>query len=65
MTPEEFRELRKRLGMSQEDLAQLLGVRGVTISRWETSCEPISKMVVLAMRYVEILKTAKNNDTEF
>ena len=65
MTPEEFRELRKQMGMSQEDVAGALGVRGVTVCRWEKGTAPIAKAIVLAMRYIEIQHKMKQNDTEF
>jgi putative zinc finger/helix-turn-helix YgiT family protein len=34
---EEFRFLRKAMGMSAKELAQRLGVNPVTVSRWETN----------------------------
>ncbi len=34
--PEEVRALRRRLGVSQQGLAGLLGVRQQTVSDWET-----------------------------
>lgn len=36
MTPQEFKEVRTRLGMSQEKFAQALNVSYATINRWET-----------------------------
>ena len=36
MTREQIRQLRKKLGLTQAELAQLLGVHAVTVSRWET-----------------------------
>lgn len=35
MTPEDLRERRKRLGLSQRELAEAFGVTQHTISRWE------------------------------
>lgn len=41
MTPEEIKKWRKELGISQEKLAQLLGVSFGTINRWERgACKP-------------------------
>ena len=35
MTAEEVRQLRCTLGMTQGQLSQLLGVHGLTVSKWE------------------------------
>lgn len=35
MTPDEVREVRHRLGLSQDGLAERLGVSRSTIARWE------------------------------
>jgi len=35
VTAEEVRQLRCALGMTQGQLAQLLGVHGLTVSKWE------------------------------
>lgn len=35
MTPEEIRTVRSRLDLSQVQLAKLLGVHPVTVSKWE------------------------------
>jgi|FLYL01.1.fsa_nt_gi transcriptional regulator with XRE-family HTH domain len=36
ISPEQIKELRKSLGMSQQEFAQTLGVGVATVSRWET-----------------------------
>ena len=41
LTGEEFRFLRKAMGMSARELARLLGVTTVTISRWENNKEKV------------------------
>lgn len=41
LTGEEFRFLRKAMGMSAKELARLLGVTTVTISRWENNKEKV------------------------
>ena len=41
LTGEEFRFLRKAMGVSAKELARLLGVTTVTISRWENNKEKI------------------------
>ena len=35
MTPNEIRNARRRLGLTQAQLAAVMGVRGPTISEWE------------------------------
>jgi len=37
MTGEEFKNLRIKLGLSQEELAKALSVTRITVSRWENS----------------------------
>ena len=63
MTPAEFKELRLKLDYTQKKLAALLGVDLVTISRWECSSAPISKMAELSIRFLKIQKEI--NDTDF
>ena len=41
LTGEEFRFLRKAMGVSAKELARLLGVTTVTISRWENNKEKV------------------------
>lgn len=46
---EELREFRKRMGYSQIELAQVLGLTQNTISRWEKGTAPIGSPVVLRL----------------
>jgi putative zinc finger/helix-turn-helix YgiT family protein len=39
LTPEEIREGREKLGMTQKQFASLLGVGEATVSRWETGAQ--------------------------
>ncbi len=43
MTPDELKRLRKRLGMTQAQLAEALGVRLETVGRWEVGMRRISE----------------------
>lgn len=43
MEAEEIRAIRKRLGMSQDTFAQLMGVSVATVSNWENGHNPISR----------------------
>ncbi len=49
-TPEEIRKLRKRLRLSQEELARKLGVSFTSVNRWENGQSKPSK---LAMQQIE------------
>ena len=54
MTGKEIRELRKKLGLTQEEFAQLLGVGFTTVNRWENGkSEPRGQ----ALEALEKLKT--------
>src|SRR5262245_15507580 len=39
LTPEEIRQGREKLGLTQKQLANLLGVGEATVSRWETGAQ--------------------------
>lgn len=44
MTNLEFKEFRKRLGLTQEEFAEILGVHGRTIQNWESGTSVIPKV---------------------
>jgi transcriptional regulator with XRE-family HTH domain len=50
LTGREFRAIRLRLGLTQEDLAMRLGVIRVTVTRWETGKLRVPKIAALAIR---------------
>lgn len=52
MTPAQFKALRKKLAMTQTELAKALGVTQVTIARWETGRRKIAKTVQLAVEHL-------------
>ena len=59
MRAEEIREMRERLGLTQEKLAHVLGVSFGTINRWENSvCIPSP----LAMERLKQLEKKKGSD---
>jgi DNA-binding transcriptional regulator YiaG len=45
-TPESIKELRKRLGKTQKEFGEMLGVHVVTIIRWEQGSFNPSKMAL-------------------
>jgi transcriptional regulator with XRE-family HTH domain len=52
MTSVEFSLIRKTLGLTQQQLAQNLGVEPNTVARWERGERPILKTTELAMNYL-------------
>ena len=52
MSPTKLRKLRKRVGLSQEELARRLGVARVTVTRWENGSRRPSKIAELALRNI-------------
>ncbi len=45
-----LKRLRKRLGWTQAELCEVLGVHIITISRWETNAQAVPKAVALAVQ---------------
>ena len=56
MSSEEFKKIRKRLGLSQEKLADELGVAQGAVSFWENGQRPIPGPVAIVMRLWEVMK---------
>jgi transcriptional regulator with XRE-family HTH domain len=46
----DLKQLRRRMGLTQGQLGELIGVHLVSISRWETGTVPIPKTIALLMR---------------
>ncbi len=49
-----MKQRREKLGLTQAQLAELLGVKENTVYRWESGRLPISKTVELALERIEI-----------
>lgn len=49
MTARKIRSVRRRLGLTQEDLARRLGVARATVTRWENGTRRPSRTVALAL----------------
>lgn len=66
MPPEEVREIRKELGLTQEQLAQRLGFRGPyakdTIRAYESGKQPVNGPAALALRLVRALSGDPGHD---
>jgi transcriptional regulator with XRE-family HTH domain len=56
MTPDEYREAIKRLGLSQPKAAALLGVHSVTSRRWASDSREIPPTVERFLRLVIALR---------
>lgn len=52
MSPDEYRRIRKNAGLTQMQLAPLLGVVPLTVCRRERGRYPITKEAGFALRYV-------------
>jgi DNA-binding transcriptional regulator YiaG len=55
MTPIEFREALKALGLTQRSLASTLGVAVTTVNRWARGLAPVPQY---AVAYLELLRRA-------
>lgn len=49
MTPAELRRRRKALGLTQKQLAAVLGRHVITVSKWEAEMQPIDAPETLAL----------------
>lgn len=59
----ELKKQREKLGLSQRELAEALGVDVGTISRWERGARTPPKYVALALEALErIVKKSPQND---
>ena len=56
MTPAELQTWRKQAGLSQSGLAALLGVRSMTVSRWELGTREIPPFLHLALDALRLSK---------
>ena len=52
MNATQFKQLRKKMGLSQVELAQRLGVSRVAVYYWEHGQRGIDKVLELAMSYL-------------
>jgi DNA-binding transcriptional regulator YiaG len=57
MTPEQVRAIRKRLGLTQQELADTIAASQVTVARWETGVNEPKGAYLKALQ--ELAKQAK------
>ena len=53
LTPDQIAAIRKKTGLNQNDFQKMIGVNGVTVSRWETGKAQQSKMADNFLRVVD------------
>jgi transcriptional regulator with XRE-family HTH domain len=61
MEGDELRKKRTVLGLTQAELAEILGVKPNTIARWERGLLPVPRIAELAMQTVERTYKKKGN----
>jgi len=54
MQADELRDLRKALGLSQQELADTIGMSRKAISEMERAAAPIERRTELSMRYLAL-----------
>jgi transcriptional regulator with XRE-family HTH domain len=60
MTQQELVAFRERLQLTQQELADRLGIDRVTIARWETGTRAIPVFLHLALETIERRATGRN-----
>ena len=59
MTRKELKEARERLGMTQAELGEALGMQRNSITRMELGLRPITKVTALAVTHLAAMKSKK------
>jgi len=62
MTGKRFRQIRRKLGLSQSQLAKLLGVWPNTVAIWDRGEKPIPVMVELCLKLLLEKKQKEETD---
>ena len=60
LTPSEVRYLRKELEMTQEQLAERLGIHRVSVARWETGEVEIGQVESMALRAMVAMRAVEH-----
>lgn len=53
LTATEIRELRYRMGLTQHEFAEVIGVRPVTISRWENGAVTPTRLALIRLEELQ------------
>ena len=53
MAAEDMKQIRKKLNVTQKELAELIQCSKSTVERWETSAEPVTGPVVFLLKHLE------------
>jgi DNA-binding XRE family transcriptional regulator len=61
MTPDDLHMARRRLHLTQGELAEKLGLHTQTICRWETGRLPVPRWVPFAMMGLTAVRVAKEH----
>ena len=61
LAPPEIRFLRKHVGLSGSDFAQLMGVARETVSRWETGAQPMGTVADRLLRMLVVTHEASES----
>jgi transcriptional regulator with XRE-family HTH domain len=59
VTREELKRARKRLGMTQKELAEALGMQTNSVTRMEIGLQPIMRTTELAIKFLLSVRTKK------
>jgi transcriptional regulator with XRE-family HTH domain len=59
MTREELKRARERLGMTQKELAEALGMQTNSITRMEIGLQPIMRTTELAVKFLLSVRSKK------
>ena len=54
MTPTGLKRIRRELGLTQRELAALLGVGRIAVARWETGARGISEPVARLVQRIRV-----------
>jgi transcriptional regulator with XRE-family HTH domain len=56
---EEVKRIRGAMGLTQQELADLLGVTQATVSRWEASKLPVDQRTLIALKALQVQQAGK------
>ena len=60
MTASDLKRHRRRLGMTQEALAERIGVHPVTVSKWETGMIAIPKPIAELVKLLVVTRSRRS-----